>query len=164
VPPPSVCKTQGGRRAVVNTNLQMAVCSKFHYPVQGLDPKEGGWFKGDYHCWCVHKATGHIVDPKFPEHNFLCAHNKLDISKPVYYPWKNQGSELGNVMKNIVREGILGDIIRDPDNLLPAYRRCIQNAINFKFQDAQSQRDYDIVIGSMGWKNKSGKGQWLEWG
>ena len=143
----------------------MSVCSKYHYCQQGKDWKDGGWFQGDFHVWVKNMKTGKIIDPHFAEHHDLCRINGLDITKPVYRPWSNQ-KQLIDEKLNYLKFSPFGDTIPTVVQMYaePQYRCCDKNSIAWIYAKPERVKTHTLVIGSMGWKNKSEPGFWFEWG
>ena len=138
----------------------MSVCSKYHYCQQGKDWKDGGWFDGDFHVWVKNNKTGKIIDPYLPDHDYLCNVNRLDITKPVYRPWVNQKQRLDEKLS--INYPYISEIVQMYAE--PQFRCCAQNSLAWIHAKPERLKTHTIVIGSMGWKNKSEPGFWFEWG
>lgn len=146
----------------------MTVLSKFAHsqnitkPLeQGRDPKEGGWFKGDFHVWIENIHTGECRDFGFPEHNITCMMNNCDINKPVFKPWSNQEKWLKTSFNQDYWDYIPEIVKHFKD---PQYQCCPQNCIAWVYENEERRNNHKLVIGSRGWMDNDSDKVWYEWG
>ena len=142
--------------------------------MRGRDPKEGGWEEdGDFHVWLVNKKTGEIKDnlagEKFrgsEERDFLCAINKVDWRRPIYYEWGN---------REFYYKKHIGDLEKAPDKMweqiilncgdnLFEWGKCNLSSVAWLKMHPEEAEDWRLAIGSYGWKTTDGKSHWWEYG
>ena len=152
----------------------MVAHSKYQYSEEGKDWKDGGHSAGDFHVWVKRKCDGKIIDPHIsPEYDILISKNDLNVKKPVHKEWKNQEKHVKNIFALpwfLTEEGKATPNTNIPLLLEeyyhngPKYQCCPQNSIAWLHSTPERMKNYKLVVGSMGWKNRNSPGTWYEWG
>ena len=130
---------------------------------EGKEWKDGGHSAGDFHVWVKRKCDGKIIDPHLPEYDALIRINDLNVKKPVHQEWKNQEKRVKDLYTQfgVHNIGIIVDVFYHGG---PQYQCCPQNSIAWLHSTPERMKNYKLVVGSMGWKNRNGRGTWYEWG